>query len=95
LGLAVFTLEPERDARARSSAMRMAIEYPRCSERSRNIRRFSQYRGMREWFRWQSGENARVVIASDVVFMKALVNTILLRLSWPRCRRPARLAWRF
>ena len=32
---------------------------------------------MREWFRWQSGQNAKVVIASDVVFMKALVNTLV------------------
>ena len=30
---------------------------------------------MREWFRWQSGDNATVVVASDVVFMKALINT--------------------
>ncbi|TJV06284.1 MAG: sugar ABC transporter permease, partial [Mesorhizobium sp.] len=28
-------------------------------------------------FRWQSGENVMIVIASDVVFMKALVNTFL------------------
>lgn len=76
LGLAVITLEPERDAGG--AIVRNADgtpEYPRV----RNITRsddYPQYRGMREWFRWQSGDNAKVMIASDVIFMKALVNTL-------------------
>ncbi len=77
LGLAVITLEPERDATG--SVVRDEdgeISYPRVRTITRSDE-FPQYRGMREWFRWQSGENARVVVASDVVFMKALVNTIL------------------
>jgi len=52
------------------------IQYPRLRKITRSDD-YPQYRGMREWFRWQSGENVRVVIASDVVFMKALVNTFL------------------
>jgi multiple sugar transport system permease protein len=77
MGLAVVTLEPERDdAGAVVRDEDGAIEYPRVRSITRSDD-FPQYRGMREWFRWQSGENARVVIASDVVFMKAVVNTIL------------------
>jgi multiple sugar transport system permease protein len=77
MGLAVITLEPERDdAGAVVRDEDGAIEYPRVRSITRSDD-FPQYRGMREWFRWQSGENARVVIASDVVFMKAVVNTIL------------------
>jgi multiple sugar transport system permease protein len=77
LGLAVITLEPERDS---SGAILREengeISYPRVRTITRSDD-FPEYRGMREWFRWQSGDNARVVIASDVVFMKALVNTFL------------------
>jgi len=77
LSLSVITLEPERDD---SGAVIRdedgEIEYPRVRTITRSDD-FPQYRGMREWFRWQSGENARVIIASDVVFMKALVNTLM------------------
>ncbi|MBM1221485.1 sugar ABC transporter permease [Ponticoccus sp. SC2-23] len=77
LGLAVVTLEPERDD---SGAVVIdddgEIVYPRLRTITRSDD-YPQYRGMREWFRWQSGEDARIVIASDVVFMKALVNTLL------------------
>ncbi|PAQ09501.1 carbohydrate ABC transporter permease [Mesorhizobium temperatum] len=77
LGLGVVTLEPERDDAGnvvRNEAGE--IQYPRLREITRS-EAYPQYRGMREWFRWQSGENVMVVIASDVVFMKALVNTFL------------------
>ncbi|PWG17602.1 carbohydrate ABC transporter permease [Salibaculum griseiflavum] len=77
LSLSVITLEPERDD---SGAVIRdedgEIEYPRVRTITRSDD-FPQYRGMREWFRWQSAETARVVIASDVVFMKALVNTLM------------------
>ena len=77
LGLAVITLEPERDdAGAVLREENGEISYPRVRTITRSDD-FPEYRGMREWFRWQSGDNARVVIASDVVFMKALVNTFL------------------
>ncbi|TIL74700.1 MAG: sugar ABC transporter permease [Mesorhizobium sp.] len=77
LGLAVVTLKPERDDAGevvRNEAGE--IQYPRLREITRSDDH-PQYRGMREWFRWQSGENVMIVIASDVVFMKALVNTFL------------------
>ncbi|TJW92314.1 MAG: sugar ABC transporter permease, partial [Mesorhizobium sp.] len=77
LGLAVVTLEPERnDAGEMIRNEAGEIQYPRLREITRSDD-YPQYRGMREWFRWQSGENVVIVIASDVVFMKALVNTFL------------------
>lgn len=75
LGLAVLTVDAEREADG--TAIRDdagALVYPRVRTITRSDD-FPQYRGMREWFRWQSGETAKVVIARDVVFMKALVNT--------------------
>ncbi|MBD3624903.1 MAG: sugar ABC transporter permease [Rhodobacteraceae bacterium] len=77
LSVAVITLEPERDDAG--AVIRDAdgeIEYPRVRSITRSDE-YPQYDGMREWFRWQSGGNAKVVIASDVVFWKALVNTLL------------------
>ncbi|SJM35037.1 carbohydrate ABC transporter permease [Mesorhizobium delmotii] len=77
LGLAVVTLEPERnDAGEMIRNEAGEIQYPRLRAITRSDD-YPQYRGMREWFRWQSGENVMIVIASDVVFMKALVNTFL------------------
>ncbi|RWB35161.1 sugar ABC transporter permease [Mesorhizobium sp.] len=77
LGLGVVTLEPERDDAGKVVRNEAGeIQYPRLREITRS-EAYPQYRGMREWFRWQSGENVMVVIASDVVFMKALVNTFL------------------
>ena len=77
LGLAVIKLEPERDA---SGAIvrddNGDIVYPRVRTITRSAD-FPQYQGMREWFRWQSGDNAVVVIASDLVFVKALINTFV------------------
>ena len=78
LGLAVFTLEPERDD---SGAVVRdddgEIEYPRLRGFTRNNPDYPNLQGKREWFSWQSGENRTVVLASDVVFMKAIVNTFM------------------
>jgi multiple sugar transport system permease protein len=77
LGLGVVTLKPERNDAGKVVRNEAGeIQYPRLREITRS-EAYPQYRGMREWFRWQSGENVMVVIASDVVFMKALVNTFL------------------
>ena len=77
LSVGVVTLEAERDDAG--NVLRDddgAIEYPRVRSITRSDE-FPQYRGMREWFSWQSGENRTVVLARDVVFMQALVNTFL------------------
>ncbi len=76
LGLAVFTLEPERAEDG--TALRDddgEIEYPRLRRFTRNNPDYPNLQGKREWFSWQYGENRTVILASDVVFMKALVNT--------------------
>ncbi|MEM8631652.1 MAG: sugar ABC transporter permease [Pseudomonadota bacterium] len=76
LGLSIFTLEPERDdtgAVLRDEAGE--IKYPRLRTFTRRNPDYPHLEGKREWFSWQSGENRTVVLASDVVFMKALVNT--------------------
>ncbi|MEL6463537.1 MAG: sugar ABC transporter permease [Pseudomonadota bacterium] len=77
LDVRIITLAPERDdtgAIVRNESG--AIEYPRVRTVTRNPET-PQYRGMREWFSWQFGDNLKVVIARDVVFMRALVNTFL------------------
>ena len=77
LGVGVLTLEPERDDSGQ--VVRDddgTIEYPRVRSFTRSDD-YPQYEGMREWFSWQSGENRVVVLARDVVFMKALTNTFL------------------
>ncbi|MGD1886170.1 MAG: carbohydrate ABC transporter permease, partial [Cohaesibacteraceae bacterium] len=77
LWLALITLELYRDEAGQVLRDEDGeIEYPRVRTITRSDD-FPQYRGMREWFRWQSGEDARVVVASDVVFMKALTNTLV------------------
>ncbi len=76
LDFGIVTLEPLRDDQGeliRDEAGNLT--YPAVRTITRNDA-YPQYAGMREWFRWQSGDDARVVIASDVVFMKALANTL-------------------
>ena len=77
LSISVLTIEPERDDNG--DVVRDADgtpEYPRVRTFTRNNPDYPQLQGKREWFGWQSGENRRVVLPSDVVFMKALTNTI-------------------
>ncbi|MEM7026322.1 MAG: hypothetical protein AAF637_27655, partial [Pseudomonadota bacterium] len=74
--LAIFRLQPERNddgtvARDKDGE----IDYPRLRKFTRNNPDYPHLEGKREWFGWQSGENRVVVLSSDVVFMKALVNT--------------------
>ncbi|MGV8834059.1 MAG: carbohydrate ABC transporter permease [Devosia sp.] len=77
LGLAVISLEPERDDAGQISRDDEGqIVFPRVRSITRSAE-FPQYKGMQEWFRWQTGDTAQVVIASDVVFMKALTNTVI------------------
>ena len=75
LGLAVFTLEPERDEAGNAIVEDGEIQYPRLRKFTRNNPDYPNLQGKREWFGWQSGENRVVVLSSDVIFMKALVNT--------------------
>jgi multiple sugar transport system permease protein len=77
LDLGYITLEPERDPATHEIKKDEtgAPVYPTVRSITRNNPDLPQYNGMREWFSWHSGENIKVVLASDVVFMKAIVNT--------------------
>ena len=78
LSISVLTIEPEVDdtgAVVRDDAGN--AQYPRVRTFTRNNPDYSQYAGMREWFRWHWGETAKVVVATDVVFWKSLRNTLM------------------
>ncbi len=78
LGVGVLTLEPERDA---AGAIKLDADgqptYPRLRGYTRNNPDYPKLQGMQEWFSFSRGENRTYVLASDVVFMKALKNTFL------------------
>ena len=78
LAISVLTIEPERDDAGKT--VRDAdgeAEYPRVRTFTRNNPDYPQYAGMREWFRWHSGDDAKVVVVTDVVFWKSLRNTLM------------------
>ena len=77
LGLNVIKLEPETaDDGSLARDEDGNLEYPRVRSLTRSDD-YPQYFGMREWFRVHAGNTAYVVVARDVVFMRALVNTLI------------------
>ncbi len=68
---------PRRGRRGDPRRQRCAGISERVRTFTRNNPDYPQYAGMQEWFRWQSGDNAKVVVARDVVFWKSLRNTLL------------------
>jgi multiple sugar transport system permease protein len=78
LGVGLLTLEPERDtAGAIVRDETGAPKYPAVRSFTRNNPDFPQYDGMRELFSFQQGDSRIYVLARDVVFMRALVNTFI------------------
>ncbi|AML51774.1 carbohydrate ABC transporter permease [Falsihalocynthiibacter arcticus] len=78
LSISVLSIEPETDdAGAVIRDADGTPEYPRVRTFTRNNPDFQQYAGMREWFRWHSGDTAKVVVATDLVFWKSLRNTLM------------------
>lgn len=78
LGMNVLTLEPERDdTGAVIRGEDGALQYPSLRYYTRNNADYPQYDGLREWFSFDLGESRTFVLARDVVFMKAPVNTII------------------
>jgi multiple sugar transport system permease protein len=77
LGVGVLRLEPVRDD---SGAVKLTAEgepeYPAIRSFTRNNPDYPNLTGMREWFSF-GGETKTVILARDVVFMKAIVNTFL------------------
>lgn len=78
LGISTLYLEPVRDE---SGAVVMTDEgtpeYPRLRDFTRSNPDYPQLDGKREWFGFDWGEGRMFVLASDVVFMKAIVNTLI------------------
>jgi len=78
LGLGTITLESERDE---SGAIVYdedgEAQFPRLRGYTRNNPDYPRIDGMREWFSWGNDESRTYVLARDVVFMKAIVNTVL------------------
>ena len=78
LTVRVFTLEPQRDD---SGALVYAddggLAYPRLRTFTRKNPDYPELNGLREFTSWQSGDKRTVILAADVVFLRALINTLL------------------
>ena len=79
LGANILILEPVRDDTTGELVRDEtgALTYPAVRGFTRNNPDYPQYDGMRELFGVGLGDNRVVVLARDVVFMKALGNTLL------------------
>jgi multiple sugar transport system permease protein len=77
LGLATITLEPVRDDAGAVVLTDGAPEFPALRGFTRNNPDYPHLDGMREWFSFDRGENRTYVLARDVVFMIAIVNTFI------------------
>lgn len=78
LDVATLRLEPVRDATGQLVLKDGAPDYPSVRSLTRNNPDRPDLAGMREWFSFSTGGAARtVVLARDVVFMTAIVNTFV------------------
>jgi multiple sugar transport system permease protein len=78
LGLGILTVDPVLDEQGNYVLDRKGeIKYPRLRKYTRNNPDYEHLAGMREWFSFSWGERKVAILASDPVFMKALVNTFL------------------
>jgi multiple sugar transport system permease protein len=78
LGVGVLHLEPERDEAGQVvTDENGAPEYPRLRSFTRRNPDYPHLEGMSEWFSFDWGDGRTFVLASDVVFMKAVVNTLI------------------
>ena len=77
LDLSLLTLDPEVDATGAVVLKDGAPSYPSLRGFTRNNPDFPHLQGMREWFSLDFGDSRTYVLARDVVFMTALVNTFV------------------
>ena len=78
LGMGMLRIAPEMDDSGQVVLDEAGdIQYPRVRTFTRNNPDYPHLSGMREWFAWQSGEDRVVIVARDVLFMKALTNTLI------------------
>jgi len=77
-GLSILTIEPER-----TESGEIAVDengkpiYPRLRKWTRDQTGFPEYFRKREWFHIDREDSRTYVLATDVLFLKALVNTLL------------------
>lgn len=78
LGMGILHLDPVKDAAGQVVLDEAGQpKLPELRSFTRNNPDYPQYAGMREWFSWASGQGRTYVLARDVVFLKAVVNTFL------------------
>jgi multiple sugar transport system permease protein len=78
LGVGMLHLEPERDETGNVVMDENgAPEFPRLRSFTRNNPDYPHLEGMSEWFSFESGDGRTFVLASDVVFVKAVLNTLI------------------
>lgn len=79
LGVRTLTLSPLQDEATGQPLRNEAGEpsYPELRDFTRNNPAYPQLDGLREWSSWRVGENRLVLLAGDVVFLQALLNTLL------------------
>ena len=78
LGMSVLTLDPVKDdAGVVKLTAEGAPEYPALRSFTRNNPDYPNLNGMREWFSFGWGEGRSFVLARDVVFLTAIVNTFI------------------
>ncbi len=77
LDIKIATIDPEMDVATMELKKGEDGQpvYPTLRSITRNNPDFPQYNGMREWFSWNSGLSKKYVLARDLVFVKALLNT--------------------
>jgi multiple sugar transport system permease protein len=78
LTVRLFTLEPEQDASGNTLRDEDgALSYPSLRDFTRNNPDYPQLDGLREYSSWQVGSNRLILLASDTVFLRAVLNTLL------------------
>ena len=77
LTIRTFTLEPERDESGAYVYDGGSLSYPRLREFTRKNPAYPELDGLREFTSWQSGDNRTVILVGDVVFLRALINTLI------------------
>ena len=78
LNVRFFTVSPELDEGGQIQRDENGeIVYPSLRGYTRNNPEYPHLDGLREWTSWQRGNNRTYLLASDVVFMKALFNTLI------------------
>ncbi len=77
LTIRTFTLEPDRDDSGAFVYDDGELSYPRLREFTRDNPDYPELDGLRAFASWQSGDNRTVILVGDVVFLRALINTLI------------------